>query len=50
MVDMIQRPDYLEHLLQNRDVKLIKVVAEIRRRGKASFMEQSFSFMQVPNI
>ena len=39
MVKLINRPEYLKHLIQNRDVDLVKIVTGIRRCGKSSLLE-----------
>lgn len=39
MVELINRPEYLKHLIQNRDVDLVKIVTGIRRCGKSSLLE-----------
>lgn len=39
MAELINRPEYLNQLIQNRDVNLVKVVTGIRRCGKSSLLE-----------
>lgn len=39
MVKLINRPEYLKHLIQNRDVDLVKIVTGIRRCGKSSLLQ-----------
>lgn len=39
MSDLINRPEYLQQLIQNRDVDLVKIVTGIRRCGKSSLLE-----------
>ena len=39
MVKLINRPEYLEQLIQNKDVDLVKIVTGIRRCGKSSLLE-----------
>lgn len=39
MVELINRPEYLKHLIQNRDIDLVKIVTGIRRCGKSSLLE-----------
>lgn len=34
MAELIDRPEYLRQLIQNRDVDLVKIVTGIRRCGK----------------
>lgn len=39
MVELIDRPHYLNQLIEHRDVDLIKIVTGIRRCGKSSLLE-----------
>jgi len=39
MNTLINRPEYLEQLVQNRDVDLVKIVTGIRRCGKSSLLD-----------
>lgn len=39
MSELINRPEYLEQLVQNRDVDLVKIVTGIRRCGKSSLLD-----------
>ncbi|MCD7880210.1 MAG: ATP-binding protein [Clostridiales bacterium] len=39
MAELIDRPAYLEQLIQNRDVDLVKIVTGIRRCGKSSLLD-----------
>lgn len=39
MTDLINRPEYLNQLVQNKDVDLIKIVTGIRRCGKSSLLD-----------
>lgn len=39
MSELINRPEYLNQLIQNRDVDLIKIVTGICRCGKSSLLE-----------
>lgn len=39
MTDLINRPHYLNQLLQNKDVDLVKIVTGIRRCGKSSLLD-----------
>lgn len=39
MATLINRPEYLNQLIQNRDVDLVKIVTGIRRCGKSSLLE-----------
>ena len=39
MTELINRPEYLNQLIQNRDVDLVKIVTGIRRCGKSSLLD-----------
>ena len=39
MKNLIKRPLYLNELIENKDVDLIKIITGIRRCGKSSLME-----------
>lgn len=39
MAELINRPEYLKLLIQNRDVDLVKIITGIRRCGKCSLLE-----------
>lgn len=39
MTELINRPQYLEQLIQNKDVDLVKIVTGIRRCGKSSLLD-----------
>ena len=39
MLELINRPEYLKQLVENKDVDLIKIVTGIRRCGKSSLLE-----------
>ena len=39
MSKLINRPEYLDQLLQHRDVDLVKIVTGVRRCGKSSLLE-----------
>lgn len=39
MTKLINRPEYLNQLIQNRDVDLVKIVTGIRRCGKSSLLD-----------
>lgn len=47
---MIQRPTYLEQLIQLRDQDLIKVVTGIRRCGKSTLMREFLKYLQSQNV
>lgn len=51
MSDLINRPEYLQQLIQNRDVDLVKIVTGIRRCGKSSLLDLFHQYLlkeQVP--
>lgn len=39
MSELINRPEYLQQLIQNKDVDLVKIVTGIRRCGKSSLLD-----------
>ena len=39
MAELINRPQYLNQLIQNKDVDLVKIVTGIRRSGKSSLLD-----------
>lgn len=39
MAELINRPAYIEQLIQNRDVDLVKIVTGIHRCGKSSLLD-----------
>ncbi len=39
MTELINRPEYLEQLIQHKDVDLVKIVTGIRRCGKSSLLD-----------
>ena len=39
MAALIDRPEYLDQLIQNKDVDLVKIVTGIRRCGKSSLLD-----------
>lgn len=39
MTDLINRPQYLKQLVENKDVDLVKIVTGIRRCGKSSLLD-----------
>lgn len=39
MTELINRPEYLKLLIQNRDVDLVKIITGIRRCGKSSLLD-----------
>lgn len=52
MSELINRPEYLEQLVQNKDIDLVKIVTGIRRCGKSSLLELFHQYLTdngVPN-
>lgn len=45
MADLINRPDYLQQLIQNKDVDLVKIVTGIRRCGKSSLLDLYHTYL-----
>lgn len=43
MNKLISRPEYLNQLIENKDVALVKIVTGIRRCGKSSLLNICFS-------
>ena len=39
MTELINRPDYLNQLIEHKDVDLVKIVTGIRRCGKSSLLD-----------
>lgn len=39
MAELINRPDYLKQLIENKDVDLVKIITGIRRCGKSSLLD-----------
>ena len=39
MMELINRPEYLKQLIQNKDVDLVKIITGIRRCGKSSLLD-----------
>ncbi len=39
MTELINRPEYLKQLIQNKDVDLVKIITGIRRCGKSSLLD-----------
>ena len=53
MTELINRPEYLNQLIQHRDVDLVKIVTGIRRCGKSSLLDlfhQYLSDSGVPDV
>lgn len=45
MEKLIDRPDYLNQLIENKDIDLVKVVTGIRRCGKSSLMDLFHNYL-----
>lgn len=50
MSDLINRPEYLTQLIQNKDVDLIKIVTGIRRCGKSSLLDLFHQYLSTNNV
>lgn len=46
MVKLINRPQYLNQLIQNKDVDLVKIVTGIRRCGKSSLLDLFHQYLE----
>lgn len=46
MAELIERPEYLNQLIQHKDVDLVKIVTGIRRCGKSSLLELFHRYLQ----
>lgn len=45
MTELIDRPEYLKQLIENRDVDLVKIVTGIRRCGKSSLLDLYHAYL-----
>jgi len=45
MAQLINRPEYLSQLIQNKDVDLVKIVTGIRRCGKSSLLDLFHNYL-----
>lgn len=50
MSELINRPEYLEQLVQNKDVDLVKIVTGIRRCGKSSLLDLFHKYLSEQGI
>lgn len=50
MAELIDRPAYLEQLIQNRDVDLVKIVTGIRRCGKSSLLDLFHQYLSEDGV
>ena len=46
MVELINRPEYLDQLIQHKDVDLVKIVTGIRRCGKSSLLDLFHQYLR----
>ena len=50
MTELINRPEYLTQLIQNKDVDLVKIVTGIRRCGKSSLLDLFHQYLLENNV
>lgn len=50
MSELIDRPEYLEQLIENKDVDLVKIVTGIRRCGKSSLLDLFHQYLTENDI
>lgn len=50
MSELINRPIYLQQLIQNKDVDLVKIVTGIRRCGKSSLLDLYHEYLTEKNV
>ena len=50
MQKLINRPEYLQQLIQNKDVDLVKIVTGIRRCGKSSLLDLFHQYLIENNV
>ena len=50
MSELINRPEYLQQLIQNKDVDLVKIVTGIRRCGKSSLLDLFHEYLLKSNV
>lgn len=50
MAELINRPRYLDQLIQNKDVDLVKIVTGIRRCGKSSLLDLFHGYLTEQGI
>ena len=50
MTDFINCPDYINQLIQNKDVDLVKLVTDIRRSGKSSLLDLFHKYLSANGI
>lgn len=50
MNNLINRPEYLTQLIQNKDIDLVKIVTGIRRCGKSSLLDLFHSYLKTNSV
>lgn len=50
MSNLINRPEYLTQLIQNKDVDLVKIVTGVRRCGKSSLLDLFHQYLSANNV
>ena len=50
MSHLINRPEYLTQLIQNKDIDLVKIVTGIRRCGKSSLLDLFHQYLSTNNV
>lgn len=50
MAELIDRPEYLQMLVQNKDVDLVKIVTGIRRCGKSSLLDLFHQYLSASGV
>lgn len=50
MAELINRPQYLNQLIQNKDVPLVKIVTGIRRCGKSSLLDLFHQYLSKQGV
>ncbi|MCC8079425.1 MAG: ATP-binding protein [Oscillospiraceae bacterium] len=50
MAELINRPEYLQQLIQSKDVDLVKIVTGIRRCGKSSLLDLFHKYLSADGV
>lgn len=50
MSELVNRPEYLQQLIENKDVDLVKIVTGIRRCGKSSLLDLFHQYLTANNV
>ena len=50
MPELMSRPEYLNQLIENKNVDLIKIVTGIRRCGKSSLLDLFHQYLKETNV